>query len=74
MSEVKAHYNGHVFVPETPVTAKMNQEAIIVFAEPQHSTNYTQEQLLNMARRITKRNYHEMEKTLEYIKRAYLNE
>ena len=33
MEAVKAYYDGHAFVPTTPVKAKKNQEAIVTILE-----------------------------------------
>ena len=34
MTTVKAYYDGHVFVPQNPVSAEIYQEAIITLLDP----------------------------------------
>jgi hypothetical protein len=74
MEAVKAYYDGHAFVPKFPVSAEINQEAIITFAEPQSSNISKKERLLSLAGRISHEDYLEMEKALEDTERVYPNE
>jgi hypothetical protein len=74
MIAVKAHYNGHVFVPESPVSAEINQEAIITLLDKKDSGASKKEQLLRLAGSISHDEYLELEKTLEDTERVYPNE
>jgi hypothetical protein len=74
MIAVKAHYNGHAFVPESPVSAEINQEAIITLLDKKDSGAAKKEQLLRLAGSISHDEYLEIEKTLEETERVYSNE
>jgi hypothetical protein len=74
MTAVKAFYDGHTFVPQVPVSAEINQEAIITFLEFQSSDNSKKERLLSLAGSISHDDYLEMEKALEETERVYPNE
>jgi len=70
-----AHYDGSVFVPERPVSAKINQEAIIILLEPLLPNIPQKEHLLDMSGKISHReDYLEMSRILDEITGAYLNE
>jgi hypothetical protein len=74
MEAVKAYYDGHAFVPKSPVSAEINQEAIITFMEPQLSNVSKKERLLSLAGCISHEDYLELEKALEETERVYPNE
>jgi hypothetical protein len=74
MVAVKAYYDGHVFVPENPVSAEINQEAIITLLDQKNSDVLKKEQLLRLAGSISHEEYLEMEKLLEDTERVYPNE
>ena len=65
MTAVKAFYNGHAFVPKSPVSAEINQEAIVTFLEPQLPNSSKKEHLLSLAGSISHEDYLEIEKALE---------
>jgi hypothetical protein len=71
---VKAFYDGHAFVPKTPISVEINQEAIITFFEPQSSNVSKKEHLLSLAGSISHNDYLEMEKALEETERVYPDE
>jgi hypothetical protein len=74
MIAVKAYYNGHVFVPESPVSAEINQEAIITLLDRKNPGASKKQRLLRLAGSISHEEYLEMEKTLEDTERVYPNE
>jgi hypothetical protein len=74
MIAVKAYYDGHGFVPENPVSAEINQEAIITLLDQKNSDVSKKEQLLRLAGSISHEEYLEMEKLLEDTERVYPNE
>ena len=74
MVAVKAYYDGHAFVPERPVSAEINQEAIITLLDYRHSNTSKKDQLLSLAGSISHEDYLEMEKALEETERVYPNE
>jgi hypothetical protein len=74
MVTVKAYYDGHSFIPQGPVSAAINQEAIITLLELQSSDNSGKERLLNLAGSISHDDYLEMERALEETERLYPNE
>jgi hypothetical protein len=74
MIAVKAYYNGRVFVPETPVSAEINQEAIITLLDQKNPGISKKERLLRLAGSIFHEEYLEIEKALEDTERVYPNE
>jgi len=74
MIAVKAYYDGRAFVPKSPVSAEINQEAIITFLEPHFSNVSKKERLLSLAGSISHEDYLEIEKALEETERVYPNE
>ncbi|MDR0301509.1 MAG: hypothetical protein LBI04_04250 [Treponema sp.] len=74
MTAVKAYYNGKTFVPQNPVSAEINQEAIVTFLEPQPLGAFKKERLLSLAGSISHNDYLEMEKALEETEKVYSNE
>ena len=74
MVAVRAYFDGHAFIPESPVIAEINQEAIITLLESQLSNASRKEHLLNLAGNIAHDDYLEMEKALEDTERVYPNE
>jgi hypothetical protein len=74
MTAVKAHYDGRAFVPESPITAEINQEAIITLLDWRDSDTSKKEKLLSFAGSITHDDYLELEKALEDTERVYPNE
>ena len=71
MTAVKAFYDGHTFVPKSPVSAEINQEAIVTFLEPPLSDSFKKERLLSLAGSISHEDYLEIEKALEETERVY---
>jgi hypothetical protein len=71
MEAVKAYFDGHSFIPESPVIATINQEAIITLLESQLSNNSKKERLLGLAGNITHDDYLEIEKALEDTEMVY---
>jgi hypothetical protein len=74
MTAVKAHYDGRSFIPESPIVAEINQEAIVTLLEPRLSPVSKKERLLNLAGRISHEDYLEMEKALLDTEKVSLNE
>jgi len=74
MVAVKAYYDGRAFVPERPISAKINQEAIITLMEHRHYNTSKKDQLLSLAGSISHEDYLEMDKALEETERVYPNE
>ena len=74
MIAVKAYYDGRAFIPERPVSAEINQKAIITLLEPQPPNVSQKERLLSLAGSISHEDYLEMEKALEETERVYPNE
>jgi len=74
MVAVRAYFDGHAFIPESPVIAEINQEAIITLLESQLSNTAPKERLLSLAGSITHDDYLEIEKALEDTERVYPNE
>jgi hypothetical protein len=74
MVAVKAYYDGRAFVPESPVSAEINQEAIITLLDQKNSSVSKKERLLRLAGSISHEEYLEIEKALEDTERVYSNE
>jgi len=74
MEAIKALFDGHAFIPERPVSAEINQMAIITLLKPEPSAVSKKEQLLNLAGSITHEDYLEIEKALEETERVYLDD
>jgi len=71
MVAIKAHFDGHVFIPESPVSAEINQRAIITLLNPEHSKLSKKEHLLSLAGSISGEDYLEIEKALEETEKIY---
>ena len=74
MLAVKAHYDGHAFVPESPVVAEINQEAIITILDSKVLNNSDKDWLLSFVGSISREDCLAMEKALEETERVDLNE
>jgi hypothetical protein len=74
MVAVKAYYDGHAFAPETPVAAKINQEAIITILDSKALNRLGKEWLLSFAGGIPHEDCLEIEKTLEETEQVDLDE
>ena len=74
MVAIKAYFDGHAFIPQTPVYAEINQEAIITLLDSQFSIASRKERLLSFAGSISHEYYLEMEKALEETERVYPDE
>ena len=74
MLAIKAHFDGHVFVPESPVSAEINQRAIITLIRSEPTYMLKKERLLSLAGSISHENYLELEKALEETERVYSND
>jgi hypothetical protein len=74
MVAVKAYYDGQSFVPKSPVSVDIDQEAIITFPDQKESNVSKKERLLCLAGSISHEDYLEMEKSLEATERIYTNE
>ena len=74
MVAIKAHFDGQVFIPESPVSAEINQRAIITLIKPEHSKMSNKEHLLSLAGSISQKDYLEIEKALEETEKVYTNE
>ena len=69
MTTVRAYFDGCAFIPESPVVAEINQEAIVTLLEFQPPSQ--KERLLGLAGSIAHDDYLEMEKALEDTERVY---
>ena len=74
MAAVRAYFDGRAFIPESPVIAEINQEAIITLLDSQLSKASKKEHLLGLAGSITHDNYLEIEKALEDTERCLRKE
>jgi hypothetical protein len=74
MVAVRAYYDGQFFVPKSPVSAEIDQEAIITLLDQKKSDVSKKECLLRLAGSISHEDYLEMEKSLEETERIYPNE
>jgi hypothetical protein len=74
MLAVKAYYDGHAFIPESPVVAEINQEAIITLLDGKTLAVSKKERLLSLAGSISHEDYLEIETALEDTERVSLNE
>ena len=74
MTAVKAYYDGHAFIPKSPIFAELNQEAIITLLDAQPINASKKERLLGLVGSITNEDYLEIEKALEETERVYSNE
>jgi len=74
MVAVKAYFDGRAFIPENPVIAEVNQEAIITLLESQFSNASKKERLLGLAGSTAHNDYLEIEKALEDTERVYQHE
>jgi len=74
MVAIKAHFDGYAFIPEVPVSAEVNQKAIITLLKPEHSKMSKKERLLSLAGSISREDYLEIEKVLEETEKVYQND
>jgi hypothetical protein len=75
MTAIRAYYNGKVFVPEDPpLSATVNQKAIITLLDNAATANQNKEYLLGLAGRISKEDCRDMEQALEYTEEVHLDE
>jgi hypothetical protein len=74
MVTVKAYYDGHGFIPESPVAVEINQEAIITLSDGKNPGAAKKERLLSLAGSISHEEYLEIEKALEDTEKVHLNE
>ena len=74
MVAIKAHFDGHVFIPESPVSAEINQRALITLLKPEPSKTSKKEQLLNLAGALSHEDYLEIEKALEETEKVSPND
>ena len=74
MVAVKAYYNGQVFIPESPVKAEINQEAIITLLDSKVSDSSGKEHLLSLAGSISGEDYLEIKKALKDTEKVFLGE
>ena len=74
MEAVKAYYNGQVFIPESPIKAEINQEAIITLLDSKFSDRSGKEHLLSLAGSISCEDYLEIENALKDTERVFLGE
>ena len=74
MVAVKAYYDGHVFIPESPVKAEINQKAIITLLDKNVSNSSKKEHLLSLAGSISDEDYREIEAVLEDTEKVYPDE
>ena len=74
MTAVKAYYDGHAFIPKSPVFAELNQEAIITLLDAKPINASKKERLLSLVGSVTHEDYIEIEKALEETERVYSNE
>jgi hypothetical protein len=74
MTAIKAYYNGQVFVPENPVSAEINQKALITLLDEEDAVELKKKQLLGLAGSISHEDYLEIEKALEDTERIYSDE
>ena len=74
MTAVKAFYDGHVFIPETPVSAEINQPAIITLLDCETVAKAKKNRLLSLAGKLSREDYLEIEKALEDTEQVYPNE
>ena len=74
MIALKAYFDGNAFIPQSPISVEVNQEAIITLLEPQPSYPSKKDYLLSLAGSISHEDYLEMTKALEETERVYSNE
>jgi hypothetical protein len=65
MLAVKAYYDGHAFITESPVAAEINQEAIITILDSKAPNSSAKDWLLGFVGSISREDCLEMEKALE---------
>ena len=74
MVAIKAHFDGQAFIPENPVSAEVNQKAIITLLAPEFSNVSKRKHLLSLAGSISHEDYLEIEKALEETEKVYPND
>ena len=74
MVAIKAHFDGHVFIPESPVSAEINQRALITLIKPDPTQVSKKERLLSLAGSISGEDYLEIEKALEETEKVYTHD
>ncbi|MDR1099227.1 MAG: hypothetical protein LBL28_01975 [Treponema sp.] len=71
MVAVKAHFDGYVFVPESPVDAEINQPAIITILDNETADEIKKQRFLSFAGSISHEDLLEMEKALEDTEQVF---
>jgi len=74
MAAIKAHFDGNVFIPESPVSAEINQRALITLIKPDPTQASKKERLLSLAGSISGEDYLEIEKALEETEKVYTHD
>ena len=74
MIAVKARYDGCVFVPEDPVSADINQEAIVTILDKYPEMVSNTDGLLKFAGSLLYEDYLEIEKALEDTEKVFPDE
>jgi hypothetical protein len=74
MVAVKAHFDGYVFVPESPVDVEINQSAIITILDTETADEIKKQRFLSFAGSISHEDLLEMEKALEDTERVFPDE
>jgi hypothetical protein len=74
MIAVKAYYDGHAFVPATPVTAVVNQEAIITLLDSESLISPKKDWLLRFIGKIPHEDCLVMETALEETEKVDPND
>jgi hypothetical protein len=73
MKTVKAYYNGHAFIPLTPIMAKINQTAIITLLDDNTDKNIDKE-YLRFAGKLSDDQYAELVDILKDTRRVDIDE
>jgi hypothetical protein len=74
MVAVKAYFDGHVFVPESPVEAEVNQSAIVTILDAGATSETKKRRLLSLAGSISNEDCLLMEKALEDTGKVFPDE
>ena len=73
MEAVNAYYDGRVFIPTKPVSARKNQRAIITILDETRE-NHTKEKLLSRAGMLSEEAYREFKEALKDCERIDVDE
>ena len=74
MVAVKAHYDGQVFIPESPVHAEINQPALITLLDNAVPNEAQKQRFLSFAGSISHQDFLLMEKALADTEQVYPDE